>query len=228
MKMLCVLISVIGIGPFTGQEPGHRVVRDFPNYRLIEGAVDSDGFPTSGAKICAGASSLCFQMPSNGGYSKGSVVYDFGLDPQASRLPLASGGSIVLFSATFSAGGSGSLDRLAFLRYNDDGTIIDLLPLVGLTNQSERATWLISKLSNYPILLTADFDWMQGETHFARHYYVVSAYRFDPATDKYSRVFRYKTSRKYAGLDETDAVRVIEPERAEIMQRLNASIPVKH
>ena len=85
-------------------------------------------------------------MPSNSGYSQASVVYDYGLDPQARRLPLASGGSVVLFSATFSAGGSGSLDSLALLRYNqtDDH---DLLPFVGLTNQSERATWLMGKLS---------------------------------------------------------------------------------
>jgi hypothetical protein len=228
MKMLWVLISVIGIGPSTRQVIRRPVVRDFPTYRLIEGTVDADGFPTSGAKICVGVSSRCFQMPSNSGYSQGAVVYDYGLDPQARRLPLASGGSVVLFSATFSAGGSGSLDSLALLRYKDDGTIVDLLPFVGLTNQSEHATWLMGKLSNYPILLTADFDWMQGETHFARHYYDVSAYRFDPATDKYSRVFRYKTSRKYAGLDETDTVRVIGPERAEIVQRLDASIPVEH
>lgn len=67
--------------------------------------------------------------------------------------------------------------------------------------------------------MTADYDWMEGETHFARHFYEVSVYRFDRSVDRYSRVLKYRTAEKYASLDEVDVVRVIEPERREIMWR---------
>src|SRR5580704_17772246 len=38
--------------------------------------------PTSGAKLCLLKSTdSCYQMPSNSGYSSGSVIYDYGINP---------------------------------------------------------------------------------------------------------------------------------------------------
>ena len=227
MRMKCLWVGVVAAGCAAGawgQGVGAGAVREFPAYKLIEGAIDSDGFPTSGAKLCVvEAPAPCFQMPSNLGYSKSGVVYDYGLEPKAERLPMKGGGSLVLFSATFSGGGSGSLDSLALLRYEGARKFSNLLPFVGLSNQSDRATWSIAEISDYPILVTADFDWMNGETHFAKHFYEVSVYRFDPRLQRYVRVLKYRTSKKYASLDEADEVRVIQPERQEIMRRLKAA-----
>jgi hypothetical protein len=200
-------------------------VREFPEYKLIDGNLDTDGLPTSGAKLCViGPSAPCFQMPSNAGYSGGGVTYDYGLDPHAERLAVSGGRAFVLFSATFSGGGSGTLDSLSILRYEAGGKIVNLLPFVGLTNQGEKAVWSIPGVSGFPILVTADADWdIPKETHFARHFFEVSAYRFDPHQGVYARVLRYRTSKKYKSLDETDDIRVIEPERQEIMRRLTTA-----
>ncbi len=107
-------------------QPPHQVRNaDFPSFKLLSGATDSDGFPTSGAKLCLlKATGICFQMPSYNGYSGGSVTYEFGLDPVGERVPVTGDGSMILFSAQFSGGGSGTLDRLAILRYGADGRIV--------------------------------------------------------------------------------------------------------
>jgi hypothetical protein len=196
-------------------------IAEFPPFKVIQGNVDSDGLPTSGAKLCLLKSTdSCYQMPSNSGYSSGSVIYDYGINPYSERLPLKGGGSIVLFSAQFSGGGSGTLDSLAILRYESSGKIVNLLPFVGVTNQSEHAVWSDPNGSGLPVLVTADFYWMQGETHFAKHFYTVSAYRFDDQKGQYIKAFSYRTSKKNAGLDEAERVNVLGLERENILRRL--------
>ena len=215
---LCVAIP---ISIAQGQTVSATHVTEFPRFRLISGNIDSDGLPTSGAKLCLlKPANDCYQMPSNTGYSSGSVVYSYGLDPHSERLSLKSGGSLVFFSAQFSGGGSGTLDSLAILRYENDGEIVNLLPFVGLTSQSERAAWFVPAASSFPILVTAEFVWMEGETHFATHFYTVSAYIFNIKNDRYAKAFSYQTSKKYPGLDEVNQVRVLTPEREEILRRL--------
>ena len=218
---LCVVIpSSIALSIAQGQTVSPTHVTEFPRFRLIPGNIDSDGLPTSGAKLCLlEPANDCYQMPSNTGYSSGSVVYSYGLDPRSERLSLKSGGSLAFFSAQFSGRGSGTLDSLAILRYENDGEIVNLLPFVGLTNQSERAAWFIPA-SSFPILVTADFVWMKGETHFATHFYTVAAYLFDIKNDRYAKAFSYQTSKKYPGLDQVNQVRVLNPEREEILRRL--------
>lgn len=211
-------IPVISLRAQTFRSTG---VTAFPRFRLSRGNVDSAGLPISGAKLCLLRSvNVCYQMPSNTGYSSGSIVYNYGLDPRSERLFLNTGGSFVFFSAQFSGGGSGTLDSLSILEYESGGKIVNLLPFVGVTNQSERAVWSVPEVSRFPILVTADFDWMDGETHFSRHFYTVSAYCFSIKNDRYVKAFSYRTSKKYAGLDETNQVQVLNPEREEILQRL--------
>jgi hypothetical protein len=203
-------------------DPTH--VTDFPQFRVIQGKINSNGLPTSGARLCLlKPANLCYEMTSNTGYSSGKVVYDYGLDPRSERLSLKGGGSFVFFSARFSGGGSGTLDSLAILRYENAKEIVNLLPFVGVSEQSDRAIWGVPEASNLPILVTADFDWMKGETHFSKHFYNVTAYCLDARADRYAKAFSYRTSRKYPSLDEVDHVHVLKPEREEILRRLESS-----
>ena len=80
--------------------------------------------------------------------------------------------------------------------------------------------WHVPQVYNFPILVTADFNWMDGEKHFAKHSYTVSAYRFDDQKNQYIKAFSYRTSKKYAGLDEADQVNVLGLERENILRRL--------
>ena len=74
-----------------------------------------------------------------------------------------------------------------------------------------------------PVVITADFIWAEGETHFAAHRYTVSAYLFDESSGKYTRQLKYVTSRKYPGIDNADAVNALRPERNTILQKLTSS-----
>lgn len=194
----------------------------FPQFTLTEGQLDADGFPISGAKLCVqGKQAICYQMPSEI-YSDSGAKYEFGLEPHAERLPLADGGSWVFYSSMFSGGGSGTLTRFAVLRYEGDGKtakIVNLLPWVGATNVSEWTMWTVRGASAYPILVYADFVWGKGETHFDSHFYMVEAWRFNQQSDRYEKAFEYQTSRKY-GAGDGPPIRVLRPERAEIMRRL--------
>lgn len=220
-----MLFGVLGaVAVAQGSSPPGSI-GSFPRFTLAEGQLDADGLPTSGAKLCVlGRRDICYQMPSQAAPGSGEVTYDFGLDPRSERLPLAAGGSWVFFSATFSGGGSGTLERLAVLRYEGtatSGKIVNLLPFIGVTNVSERAMWTIPSASEYPILVDADFIWGQGETHFDLHFYTVEAWRFDPKADHYVKAFSYRTTKKYGGGD-SKPIRVLALERPEIAHRLEA------
>lgn len=220
--LLVVFVGSIFSSSAQTLDPTH--VTEFPRFRLIQGNLDSDGLPTSGARLCVlNAANVCYQMPSNTGLSTGQVKYDYGLNPTAERLPLSDGGSFVFFSAEYSGGGSGSLDSLAILRYESSGKIANILPFVDITNQSERAIWTIPKASHFPILVTADFDWRDGETHFARHFYTITAYTYEVRKGRFAKAFSYRTTKKYPGLDETDQPHILGPERKTILRRLGVN-----
>ncbi len=204
-----------------GQQSLQSIAGPFPRFTQTQGQLDTDGFPTSGAKLCVlGSGGGCFQMPSEA--INGNVTFEFGLDPRSERLPLPGGGSWVFFSGTFSAGGSGSLERLAVLCFEPSsggGKIINLLPFVGATNVSERAMWNVASASQYPILVHADFIWGKDEPHFDPHFYTVEAWKFNPKVLRYVKVFSYDTKTKYGGGD-SEPVHVLTPERSEILRRL--------
>jgi hypothetical protein len=195
-----------------------------PMFTLIAGKTDADGFPLTGASFCLeSAKGDCFQMPD---LRNSDVTYQFGLEPHARNLPQTGTTPWFLFDAMFSGGGSGTLTRYAILS-TDNGHIVNLLPDVALTNASEYAIWTNLKLSPYPIVVTADFDWdmAAGETHFAKHHYFVSVWRFDPKRNVYIKALTYRTAKKYDSLDDADTINVIAPERPEILRRLTNLIP---
>jgi hypothetical protein len=215
-KWIAALFGILEVIAW-GQSTTPDIV--FPRFTIVKGQQKSgEGVPISGAKLCIMArENICYQMPPEVSTDSSDVTYEFGLEPRSERLPLTGGGSWVFFSAMFSAGGSGTLERLAVLRY-DGEKINNLLPFVGVSNVSERAMWTIPN-AKYPVLVTADFIWGKGEVHFDPHYFTVNGWRFDQKSDQYVKVFSYQTTKKYA-CDPT--VHVLGPERQEILRRLSA------
>lgn len=191
-------------------------------YRVLPGNLDADGLPTTSARICLGAAGT------NHCYTPPSEKYAFGLEPKAETIGTRVGHDLILFTATFSGGGSGDLTNLAILEERG-GEFANLLPTVQLTNQSEYKRWNLPEISSLPILATADFVWdfdamkasnYSEETHFARHRYKICVYIFDPQTRKYLQRIDFVTQKKYPGLDEADSIRVLDAERKAILAKL--------
>ena len=191
-----------------------------PFYTVINGNTDADDLPTSGAKVCLTSNGSCFQMPDS---QNGGVTYQFGLDPHVKVLPQTGTSPWLLFDATFSGGGSGTLTRYAILRTSESGWS-NLLPKVALTNVSDYALWTQPGFSPYPLFITADFLWdfKAGEAHFSKHAFTVDVWRYEQGKDTYTQVITYRTNKKYDGGDSADTVSVIAPERNEILHRLAA------
>jgi hypothetical protein len=198
-------------------------------YHVVPGRVDSDGFPMTAARICLddAGTDRCYTPPD---FQKGS---SFGLNPKATALGQLNGQDLTLFTATFSAGGSGELTNYALLTVRDGG-FVNLLPKMQLTNQSEFAVWNLPEFSGSPILVTADFVWnpygMQGsaneqETHFGHHRYTVQVFMYDSAAGRYAERVKYVTERSYPGLNALDAIKVIDPERRKILAQLRKGAP---
>lgn len=191
--------------------------------RVIPGRQDSDGLPTSPARLCVGAAPVesCYEPPSD--------EFKFGIAPQARTIASLDGYLLVLFTATFSGGGSGLLTNFALLKIQD-GALTDLPPRVQLTDQSEYKIWNLPEVSQLPVLVTADFVWDMnaGETHFAPHRYRISAYVFDPLTGKYSERVQYRTKKKYPGEDDVAAIFVIGAEQPVILSALRHPKPIRN
>jgi hypothetical protein len=221
-RSIAALFIAVGTAAF-GQVVANTAPASFPRFTLTKGQLDADELPISGAKLCVlNRQNICYQMPSQVAPGPGKVTYEFGLDPRSERLPLVGGGSWVFFSASFSGGGSGTLERLAVLRYEpslDGGKIVNLMPFIGVTNVGDRAMWTIPEASKYPILVEADFIWGKEESHFGRHFYTVQAWCFDSSAGRYVKAFSYCTTGKYDGGD-SGPVRVLVAERQEILRRL--------
>ena len=214
--LLCAAGMVCGIAQSTSS-PSETV---FPRFKLLDVQRDCEA-PSRAAKLCTlGSQGTCFTMPSE---TRERVRYDFGNDPATERLPLAGGGSWVFFAASFSACGSGTLERVAVLRYEavDGGRIVDLMPYVAVSNVSDRAMWSVPEASPYPLYVQADFEWKETESHFGEHFFGVEVWRFDPAKSMFERALRYRTAKRYGGGD-GGHVRVLVPERTEILRRLGA------
>lgn len=187
-------------------------------YRVLPGKLDADGLPTTPSRICPGAGASgtehCYTPPTD--------KYVFGLEPRARVVGKLDGRDLILFTATFSGGGSGTLTHLALLE-QQSCDFVNLLPTVQLTNQSEYKLWSLPEVSRAPALVTADFVWdlKVGETHFASHRYTVNMYVFDPKLGRYMQRIGYVTASKYPGLDDSATIRVLDAERPTILARLH-------
>lgn len=222
--MPLLTLAVFTIAAASSAQTNARSVSDFPPFILHEGANDEDGLPASNARLClSNGPRTCFSLSSLRPDKKyKDLVFDFGLFPKAQRVPLHSGGSLVLFSADC-GGGSGSSTRFALLRYEQDGSLRDLLPELMLTNQSDHALWDVPAVSDMPLLVTADFIWEGLEGHYGPHFYEIRVYRYNPGTGKYAEILKYQTSHKYRGFDNFDnPFPLLKYEKSSILRKLRA------
>jgi hypothetical protein len=198
--------------------------------RVFEGKHDTEMgcMPTTPARICLGAAGTahCYAPPSD-------KDFIFGLEPKATPVGQLDGHELTLFTAVFSGCGSGILTHFSLLTVRD-GELVNLLPKVELTNQSEYKFWSLPEFSNLPVLITADFIWdfeaMQRqnyteETHFAHHRYTISLYIFDQKSRQYLQKVQYETKKKYPGLDDADEIQVLDTERPTILAKLRQEHP---
>jgi hypothetical protein len=197
-------------------------------YHLIPGKTDeSTGCdPKTPARICLGTGTVHCYAPES------TDTYIFGMEPKAVRVGQLAGQPLILFSAMFYGCGSGTLTDYSLLTIKK-GELVNLLPKVQLTNQSEYKFWSLTQVSRLPVLVTADFIWDfgnpkdpndQGETHFAAHRYAIDVFEYNSKSGRYEDIVDYSTKKKYAGLDDVDEIRVIEPERSVILSKLR-SVP---
>ena len=186
------------------------------SYRVVNGRTDADGFPTTSAQLCikSGTVDQCYSPP-----SPESPLPPFGLNATARALKLATGAALIVFTAESSSGGSGSLTSIALLE-NRNGQLINLLPNVGLTNQSEHHFWNLPAVSAMPVLVTADFVRSEGETHFSPHRYRITSFVYDRQGGRYVQRDQYVTEKKHPGLDDVDNIDVLAPEKTSIVRRL--------
>jgi len=179
-----------------------------PRFRVIIGKLDADGLPLTSARACLEGTSLCYEP-------EGA----FGLAPKVHNLRTQDGRSLTMFTAEASGGGSGSSNIIALLESRGN-SLVNLLPRMTVSNQSEYAFWDVPSVSRMPVLVTADYEWAEGESHFSRHHYRVTAFTFDEQSGRYAQRAAYVTRLKYAGLDDTDSVNVLKPEKSTIMLKL--------
>jgi hypothetical protein len=210
-SIIGIVLSLAVVTGATGQ--------NVAQYHVLQGETDPDGVPTTAARLCIGRGTTehCYVPPTP--KITGTTLPPFGLDAKARPVEMASGGSLVLFTAESSSGGSGSLTVLALLDIRG-GRLQDLLPEVKVTNQSEYRFWNLPNISVMPVLVTADYVWADGETHFAHHRYRITSFLYDKQTGRYLQRNQYVTGKKYPGLDAAEEIKVLEPERASILAKL--------
>lgn len=180
---------------------------------------DKDAHGCSGkrpAQICVESSGFCYS-PEN------DRSYVFGLKPKVTQIGNLDARPLLLFQATFSGCGSGTLTSYSLLTFRG-GELVNLLPPVKLTEQSEIKWWLLPEISNAPVLATADFIWdtAAGEAHFASHRYRIDGFAYDPKTGIYAGGATYETSSRYPGLDQTDEISILASEKSRIISKLEA------
>jgi hypothetical protein len=125
--------------------------------------------------------------------------------------------SAVMAQAEMSYGGSGTATQYALWTYRAATDRFQPLATFQITEQGELQVIADGKLAGS--VVTADYVWGAGETHFGRHRFAVTVHRLDPVTLTYSDVLRYVTATKYPSLDE-GGVNVVGPETPEIARIL--------
>jgi len=100
------------------------------------------------------------------------------------------------------------------------GRLENLLPEVKVSEQSEHQIWKETLISDLPIIVTATYEWGDGETHFSAHRFRISTYVFGHQLQNYTLQDEYITAKKYASFDQADKITVLQNEKSEILTRL--------
>jgi hypothetical protein len=164
------------------------------------------------AKLCFFKEGLrhCFDAEA----SFDGTMYDFQYVNELSKVELLSKNiakQALLFIAEHSGGGSGSLKLITFwLPDIENGSMERLLPLIAITEQGEYR--LLKGKKGQSVLVTADYIWGDGETHFSPHKFKIKIYHFSQAQKAFVLRNEYTTGRTYKSLDDADEIDVITPE----------------
>lgn len=182
---------------------------------VLAGFRNHNDIPTP-AKLCAyftsGVKVDCFQARTSG--------RDFFLQPRTDVVPFADSRKAVIFTARYSAGGSGSSDFWALLVFGKDRKWKNLLPVLTTSEQSEHLYWSSRNVSQFGLFSVADSVYQKGEAHFGRHHYKIETFEFFPAKDAYVLADQFVTSKKFPGLDETNTIHVIQQNLQVIREHL--------
>jgi hypothetical protein len=215
-----VLLANVCVVPLQGQ------------YHVIPGQTDPaksiECFPQTPAQICLSATGTehCYAPQSDNDFI-------FGLEPRAIPVGQLDGLELTLFTAMYSACGSGTLTKFTLLTVRN-GEFVNLLPSVEISNQSDYKLWNLPEFSDLPVLVTADFIWDYAsirksnyleETHSAPHRYRVNAYVYDAKSSRYLQRVRYDTTKMYSGEEDAEAINVVDAEKTVILAKLRQNRP---
>ncbi|MGD0680719.1 MAG: hypothetical protein ABR990_01615 [Terracidiphilus sp.] len=210
-----ILLANICAVPFQGQ------------YHVIPGktnpASSAECLPETPARICQGTTEVdhCYAPPSDK-----DII--FGLEPRATPVGQLDGIELTLFTAMYSSCGSGTLTKYSLLMVRG-GELVNLLPSVELSNQSDYKFWNLPEFSSLPVLVTADFIWDYTtikksnyieETHSAPHRYRMNAYVYDTKSGRYLQKVRFDTTKMYSGQQDAEEINIVDAEKAVIMAKL--------
>lgn len=119
----------------------------------------------------------------------------------------------VLFVPMFMGGGSGTLSMVTLWVFSEQKKqFVNMLPLITITNQAEYKILQDKGPALDGTLVTADFEWEEGESHFEPHKYRITIYRHNEHNKVFEPVGDYVTKKKYPGLDDVDTIDVISHE----------------
>jgi len=133
----------------------------------------------------------------------------------------------ILFTPIFSGEGSGYTQLVALLVPDvKKGKFKNLLPQISITNLGEWQFIKFPLLSQWKVLVTADFILGERETHYSSHKYRICLYTYSQKEQKYRIFDKYETKERYDPLegDVTPLAPVIEQEMGEIISRLKGKI----
>jgi hypothetical protein len=128
----------------------------------------------------------------------------------------------VMAQAEMSYGGSGTSTQYALWTFHPRADRFDRLATFEISEQGELQIIDTGKLAGS--IITADYIWGDGESHFARHRFAITVHHLDPVTLTYTDILRYVTAGKYPSLDE-GGVDVVRPETPQILRTLHFIYP---
>lgn len=222
MRSLSTIVLVLGVAApalaFGKTQSGPVAVWGGEHPVRISVFAGHDAEAPAPAKLCAyatpsGVTVDCFEARSSGRAFFGQPKFEI--------VPFAGSEKAVLFTARYSAGGSGSSNLWVILTFGRDHKWKNLLPNLTLSEQSDHLFWSSGDISTFGLFTVADYVFQKGETHFGAHRYRIRTFEFCRSKHSYVLADEFVTKDKYPGLDEADTIRVIKPNLSRIQKRLS-------
>lgn len=127
----------------------------------------------------------------------------------------------VKLEATMFYGGSGSATQVSLWTYDPDLDQFHSILALAVPNLGEVRLFDDGPLAGD--IVTAEYVWGAGETHYEPHHYWIELKRFNPVSGHYDNVLSYLTSGKYDG--EGKDIEVVQRELPQIQLLLRSIGP---